>query len=505
MGELTRVTQAVRSGAADMSHVTDLTIVDGQLYASTRHDGTLDSWTISGGGLSLRDAQSYAGTLRPGDTGWITPLDVATGTLLLTGGATSGGLFLSDPDAAGGRDTPVALTGTTNTYGTLHHTTAITAENGTHVVYGGIAGQTGLAQLTFNGAGDLIGRRTVADLDRTYGTDIAGTATATVGGTTYIYTASATEHGISSWSVARNGTLTAAQDMGNPDGLWISAPTAPASVALGGQTFLVLAAAGTDSLTVVRTRPDGSLQIVDHLLDARETRFGGVAALEVVSHNGAVYVIAGGTDDGITVLQMLPDGQLVTRATIADTTGMTLDNVSAIAATGSGDGLDIFVSSSSEDGITRLRYDAGPAGQTLVAAAGQTLIGTTGTDVLIGSIGDDRLNGGQGDDILRDGGDIDVMAGGAGANTFVFAEGRDRITDFDINLDCLSLGVGQQPGRWRRAVRVWHHRGVRRGARFRQRSVADAERHHRLDRLGRPDRLHLVPAKRFQRGLPDQC
>ena len=101
-----------------------------------------------------------------------------------------------------------------------------------------------------------------------------------------------------------------------------------------------------------------------------------VAALEVVSHCGEIYVIAGGGDDGITVLQLLPDGQMVTRATIADTTAMTLANVSAIAATGSGDGLDIFVASASEHGITRLRYDIGPAGQVLTAtAANATLTG----------------------------------------------------------------------------------------------------------------------------------
>ena len=444
MGELTRVTQAVRSGAADMSHVTDLAIVDGQLYASTRHDGMLDSWTIGGGGLAFRDGEAHAGTLRPGDVGWITPLDLGAGTQLLTGGGASGGLVLRAPAASGALPSGTAVAGTTNVYGTLHHTTVIDPGNGTHVVYGGMAGQGGLAQITFDDTGALVGQRTVADLGRTYAADIAGTATATVGGRTWLYTASATEHGITSWSVANNGNLMAARDMGNTEGLWISTPTALASVRMGGQTFLVLAAAGTDSLTVLRTLADGSLDIVDHLLDTRETRFGGVAALEVVTHAGGTYVIAGGADDGITVLQMLPDGQLVTRATIADTTAMALANVGAIAATGSGDGLDIFVASSSEHGITRLRYETGPAGATLVAApGGQVLTGTAGTDVLIGGVGGDRLNGGRGDDILRDGGGADVMAGGAGADIFVLApdDGRDTILDFEVGIDRIDLSA----------------------------------------------------------------
>ncbi len=90
---------------------------------------------------------------------------------------------------------------------------------------------------------------------------------------------------------------------------------------------------------------------------------------------------------------------------------MTLDNVSAIAAQGNGSGLDIFVASSAEHSLTRLRYYIGATGQTLVAATrGQSLIGTTESDLVIGGLGDDRLTGNRGDDILRDGGGIDLAA-----------------------------------------------------------------------------------------------
>ena len=152
-----------------------------------------------------------------------------------------------------------------------------------------------------------------------------------------------------------------------------------------------------------------------------------------MAYRDEVYVIAGGDDDGITVLQMLPDGQLVTRATIADSTTMTLDNVSAIAGTGSGDGLDIFVASSSEGGITRLRYDIGPAGLVLTAqAAGETLTGGAGGDLLTGRDGDDRLFGRGGDDIVR---------GGAGADLFVLSRDGtgDTIKDFSPGIDRIDL------------------------------------------------------------------
>ena len=111
--------------------------------------------------------------------------------------------------------------------------------------------------------------------------------------------------------------------------------TTLASATFDGQTFLVMAS--TDSVTVVRTLVHGSLAIVDHVIVSRETWSGSVSALEIVSHAGTVYVIVGGADDGITVLQMLPDGQLMTRATIPYTNAIILENVITIAARVAGD------------------------------------------------------------------------------------------------------------------------------------------------------------------------
>lgn len=444
MGELTRAALIVRADAADYSHITDLALIGSQLYATSRYDGRLESWSITGAGLGLKGSASHQGGLRAGDLGWITPLDLASGPALLTGGGAGGGLVLRSPGAGGSLPVGTALSGTTGVFGTLQHSAVIDLANGNHVVYGGVAGQTGMVQITFNDAGTIVAKRAVPDLTRTYAADVAGMAQATLGGKTYLFTASATEHGVSTWSVASNGNLLGIHDMGNPDGLWISSPTALEKVDLDGRSYLVLASAGTDSLSVLRIEASGALTIVDHLLDTRDTRFGAVSAIAVVNYRGQAYVIAGGGDDGITVLQMLPGGQLVARATLADTTAMSLDNVSAIAATGAGDGLDIFVASASEDGITRLRYDIGPVGQTLTAAAeGSTLWGTLGGDILTGLNGDDRLNGGQGDDILRDGGGQDVMTGGAGADIFVLAPdgARDTVTDFEVGIDRIDLSA----------------------------------------------------------------
>lgn len=71
-----------------------------------------------------------------------------------------------------------------------------------------------------------------------------------------------------------------------------------------------------------------------------------------------------------------------------------------------------------------------------------TLSGGGGPDDLFGGPGDDVLSGGDGDDRLIGGPGDDRLEGGAGADVFAFSGGEigeDRILDFDVNQDKLSL------------------------------------------------------------------
>jgi serralysin len=136
------------------------------------------------------------------------------------------------------------------------------------------------------------------------------------------------------------------------------------------------------------------------------------------------YIIAGGADDGITVFLVLAGGGLLAVDNLADTNAMTLANVSAIAAQSQADGLDIFVASSTEAGLTRLFYDIGQD-----------------MDVINGSSGNDTLNAGAGDDVLTDGAGRDTLIGGGGADIFVLAadDQADVITDFEVGADRIDL------------------------------------------------------------------
>lgn len=185
-------------------------------------------------------------------------------------------------------------------------------------------------------------------------------------------TASGIEKGVSVWDVSNTGALTHTDSLGSDDSLWIDAPTAMEVATIGTQTYIVLASAGSLSLSVMALEMAGELTATDHVIDSRNSRFASVSALTIVEHHGNIDVIVSGADDGI----------------------------------------DIFVASSQMSGITQLHFDTGPAGTTIQAnAAGETVSGTDGMDILMGAAGDDRLSGGGGDDVLTDGADADRLIG----------------------------------------------------------------------------------------------
>lgn len=167
-----------------------------------------------------------------------------------------------------------------------------------------------------------------------------------------------------------------------------------------------MAAAGSSSLTVISTGVDGALSVADHVIDDRNTRFDGVTALATTTHQGDVWVFAGGADDGITAFQVLAGGRLLARAHIADTDDMTLANIAALEALSTGTHIDIFAASATEAGLTRLSLTIDPNDQ--------VILDTDGSDTLIS---------------------------GAGADVFVMiADGKaDTITGFILGTDTLDL------------------------------------------------------------------
>jgi len=432
----------------DGAMITDLEIQDpgggagATLYVTTGYNGSISAWDLTATGPSQINTSRHTRTDVPGTVACLGFIDTAQGLAVLTGGGSKGALVLRDLDASGGLGTQQNLGTLPSLAGDLIATITVTLSTGTQVVYGGLAGTSGVGQLTFNATGSLTGSSVTADKGSTHADRVVALAEATIGGIQYLFTASSVDVGITCWSVSSNGALTPRLNLGNGDGLWIGTPTAMAVAVVAGQTYVVLAAAGSNTLSLISVSSTGAMQVTDTVMDDLNSRFAGATALEVVTHGGQSYVIAGGGDDGISLYQILPGGQFLALAHLADTAAMGISDVSAITAQSTPTGIEIFVGSSSETGITQLKFDPGPAGQTLLAvAAGSTLTGGSANDVLAGSTGNDRLSGGGGGDIVMDGAGSDTLTGGEGADTFVLtADGvTDTITDFTPGSDKIDL------------------------------------------------------------------
>lgn len=229
-----------------------------------------------------------------------------------------------------------------------------------------------------------------------------------------------------------SGALSRVDSFGAAEGLGLAEPTVLESFTAHGKSWALMGAAGSGSLSLLELGRDGSLRLADHLLDTAQTRFGGISALEVVEVGGEALVLAAGSDDGLALFRLLPDGQLVHVRSLAHeaavgAAGLGLANVTALAATVMGDSLQIFATSGAAAGVSRFSLSLADLGQ-------------------VADAGGDRLTGSEGDDVLA-GGPGAVLSGGDGADIFVLRPGAAgsrssiRISDFEVGVDQLDLSA----------------------------------------------------------------
>lgn len=221
--------------------------------------------------------------------------------------------------------------------------------------------------------------------------------------------------------------------------LGISTPTAVETIQVYGKSWVIVAGAESNSLSVLELGSDGQLTPTNHVLDTLHTRFESVQDLSVIEVDGRAFVVAGGGDDGITLFTMTPDGQLIHLDSFADTLDSGLQNVETLSVAHIGEALQVFAASQQDAGLTQLSVSVADIG--IVAEGFGTVTGTAQNDMLSGGILDTTLNGGAGDDILITGTGATTITGGTGADIFVIRQNNasTTITDFQAGTDHLDL------------------------------------------------------------------
>ena len=401
--------------------------------------GGLTSFTLTQSGIAQFSAQaSYATT-----TLSYSPVPHAGSTLLISLVRLQKVLATADTGANGAATDTTVYHHNYGFVGDMAKMLAVTLASGTYV-YTGVSGDGALITYQLSGTSTLTQVGVTADTAATYLGDVAAMASVRIGAQALLFAASAGENGITSFTIAADGSLQVADVLGAQQDLFASGTCALETVQLAGDTFLLAASAGSSTLSVIRILPTGQMRVVDHVYDSQDTRFANASALEVVTAGDRVFVLVAGSDDGLSLFTLLPDGRLLHLGSFEDTATTTLQNITALAAAVIGAEIQVFAAAAGEDGITQFRIDLSQLGQTLIGTvAGDTLTGTSLDDVIAGENGADTLAGGSGNDIVMDGGGADLLSGGMGADTFVLTyDGQpDTITDFQIGTDRLDLSA----------------------------------------------------------------
>ncbi|SIO21142.1 calcium-binding protein [Vannielia litorea] len=315
--------------------------------------------------------------------------------------------------------------------------------NGTDFLFVASQNGAGLAAYAVTNSGNtLTFAGSVTDTPGSYAAQISAMTTVEVSGTTYLLAGSSSEHGVTAYRVSGTGTLTEVDSFGRGESLPLQSVASMDSVTIDGTAFVVVASAGSSSLTVLRMQPDGTLAPAEHVVDSLDTRFSGVSALDVVDLGGGrCLVIAGGNDGGLTAYTLLPDGHLSPFQVIEGSTQAGLDRISGIGTNLTGSRLDLFVTTEGAPGVAQFTLDVSGFGDLAQAGVG-TFTGTGAGDLIVAGSEPANLYGGAGDDIIVDGAGRDRLYGEAGADTFVLIGGdleRDRIFDYEIGIDTIDL------------------------------------------------------------------
>lgn len=275
------------------------------------------------------------------------------------------------------------------------------------------------------------------------GINISGMTGFNIGAAQFVAVSSLQGDRIDILRLTTGGLPFVASSIGASMGLGINDPTALRYFEAHGTSYLAVASGSSSSITLLALSASGAMSVADQLIDTLDTRFRGVTTLEVITINGRGFLVAGGSDGGLHVFEVLPGGRFVIAATVLQGPGLALHNITSLAVQPGTDGFWVYVAGEGT-GITRLFVATGALPAAMTGSAGaDTMAGGAGHDLIQGGAGNDILYGGAGDDVLMDGPGSDRMYGGAGADLFVLSSDGvvDYIHDFQPGIDRLDLSA----------------------------------------------------------------
>ncbi len=412
------------------------------LLAGSQENSAVTSFTLSGAGLpSAADELTTTATSGTQSLSALGSYVINGVTYGLTLGLYDDNYGLYSIDAAGNLSFEASLTDGIGSFAQGQVAEVITVGGNTFVLSSSF-GRTGFNLFQAGMDGTLTKLSTINDGAGDFLSDVSAFAHATLHGQDFAFAAGSFDAGIHTYTISSAGDLTQTDRMGPYEFTPFGAITELAAIDAGARFFLISAASATSSLSVYRVSQGGNLKEVENVWDGLDTLLGGLSAMEVFQDQGRNFVVAGGTEGGLSVFELTWQGNLRLIETFEDTAGTTLNGISDIEVDVTSGAALIYVSSDVEDGLTVLSMDTTRSGQVIEGGpVKDTLVGTDGDDVIWGYGKSDLLFGGAGDDRLIDGRGRDRMTGGEGADIFEFVPDTrtDWILDFEQGIDRLDF------------------------------------------------------------------
>jgi 6-phosphogluconolactonase (cycloisomerase 2 family) len=183
--------------------------------------------------------------------------------------------------------------------------------------------------------------------------DAAGTATAVVGGTTYLFVPGPADNGVSVFAVGPTGTLTNVDNVTDDAPLELEQAAGVATAVVGGTTYLFVAGLADDGVSVFSVAADGTLANVDNVGDDATRELIGAIGVTTAAIAGTTYLfVVGLFDDGISVFSVASDGTLTSVEDVGDDATLEL-NAPHVAATAVVGGTTyLFVPGAIDDGVS---------------------------------------------------------------------------------------------------------------------------------------------------------
>ena len=416
---------------------TELIFRNGQvwLYAATTDPGEILSWLVTGAAISGQTTSTATPSGQSAQT------SLSTGTL---DGQTV--VWSYGPANQGFQASTLAADGSLNTVltGGIGHgavSSLVHTTNEPELIYTASRERGEIDIWQRSDLGDISLWQSIPTAQNPSGSDDLHLAAVTINTTTFLLSVSSSGNTINSYAQDPISGLVLRDTVGAENGFGVAAPSAMEVIEFAGESFAIVAASGSNSISVLAVTATGMIEARDQVIDDLNSRFAGVRELEVIAADGHVYVLASGMDDGLSLFTLLPGGQLVHLESVESTIDHPIDDLTSITAMLHNGTLHLYTTSEGTTSVDGWALDVSPGDVLSATPNGATVVGTAQDDILIGSDANDHLNGTSGEDILFDGGGYDTLTGGAGEDLFILsADGaQDRINGFELGFDRIDL------------------------------------------------------------------